>query len=225
MRLWDIGKEGANCVEPLHEFPHFRDEQKKEIEAVRFHKKSTNLLASVGDNASVCLWDLRTSEMVIKREQGHEDFIQDVEFCEGEEHLMMTCAQDGTIYSWDLRNVKSIMHPFEGHTDCVNGLQMMPGSPSVFMSWSNDRRVLIWDISKIGKEQSEAEQEDGVPELAFIHGGHTSAIHDACWNPFEDWSVVSVSEDNICQLWTVAIPIWHEEEVLLANHDNVQDII
>lgn len=97
MRLWDIGKEGSNCVEPLHEFPHFRDDQKKEIEAVRFHKKSTNLLASVGDNGSVCVWDLRTSEVVIKRDQSHDDYIQDVEFCEGEEHLMLTCSQDTTI--------------------------------------------------------------------------------------------------------------------------------
>lgn len=97
LRLWDIGKEGAGRVEPVHVFSHFREEQSKEIEAVRFHKKSTNLVASVGDNATVCLWDLRTSETVLKREQGHEDSIQDVEFCEGEEHLMLTCSQDSTI--------------------------------------------------------------------------------------------------------------------------------
>lgn len=162
---------------------------------------------------------------MVKRETAHNDCIQDVEFCELEENLMLTCAQDGTLYSWDMRNLKSLMHPFEGHTEGINGLQMMPNSPNVFMSWGNDRRVHIWDISKIGKEQSEIEQEDGVPELAFIHGGHTAPVSDACWNPFEDWSVVSVSEDNICQLWTVAIPIWHEEEVLLATNDRVEDMI
>jgi WD40 repeat protein len=49
--------------------------------------------------------------------------------------------------------------------------------------------------------QSPEDQEDGPPELLFIHGGHTSKISDFAWNPNDDWVVASVAEDNILQVW------------------------
>ena len=60
----------------------------------------------------------------------------------------------------------------------------------------------IWDTSRIGEEQSEAEdKEDGPPELMFIHGGHTAKVSDISWCHNEDWLLASVSEDNILHVW------------------------
>lgn len=48
--------------------------------------------------------------------------------------------------------------------------------------------------------QTPEDQEDGPPELLFVHGGHTSKISDFSWNPNDDWVVASVAEDNILQV-------------------------
>ena len=50
--------------------------------------------------------------------------------------------------------------------------------------------------------KSPEDQEDGPPELLFIHGGHTSKISDFSWNLNDDWVVASVAEDNILQVWS-----------------------
>jgi histone-binding protein RBBP4 len=48
--------------------------------------------------------------------------------------------------------------------------------------------------------QTPEDQEDGPPELLFIHGGHTSKISDFSWNSNDDWVIASVAEDNILQV-------------------------
>lgn len=54
--------------------------------------------------------------------------------------------------------------------------------------------------------QTPEDQEDGPPELLFVHGGHTSKISDFTWNPNDDWVVASVAEDNILQVCSVVLP-------------------
>ena len=51
----------------------------------------------------------------------------------------------------------------------------------------------IWDAARIGAEQTAEDAEDGVPELLFIHGGHTSRVVDFNWNPNEAWVQLIVS--------------------------------
>jgi WD40 repeat protein len=63
------------------------------------------------------------------------------------------------------------LHTFEAHTDEVLHLAWSPHSPTIFASASSDRRINVWDLSQIGVEQTPDDQEDGPPELMFIHGG------------------------------------------------------
>ena len=63
------------------------------------------------------------------------------------------------------------LHVFESHTDEVLHVAWSPHNPSIFASASSDRRINIWDLSMIGQEQTPDDQEDGPPELLFIHGG------------------------------------------------------
>jgi histone-binding protein RBBP4 len=57
-------------------------------------------------------------------------------------------------------------------------------------------------------EQSEEDAEDGPPELLFLHGGHTSKVSDFSWNANDEWTIASVSEDNILQVWNMAEEIY-----------------
>ena len=99
-----------------------------------------------------------------------------------------------------------------GHNDQIYALEWAPHNESILASCSADRRVAIWDLSRIGAEQSEEDAEDGPPELLFLHGGHTSKVSDFSWNTKDEWTMASVSEDNILQIWNMAEEIYAGEE-------------
>mmetsp|Transcript_16467 Transcript_16467/g.37812 ORF Transcript_16467/g.37812 Transcript_16467/m.37812 type:complete len:84 (-) Transcript_16467:871-1122(-) len=61
-------------------------------------------------------------------------------------------------------------------------------------------------------EQSEEDAEDGPPELLFLHGGHTSKVSDLSWNFKDEWTIASVSEDNVLQVWNMAEEIYAGDE-------------
>ena len=70
-----------------------------------------------------------------------------------------------------MRRLGDRLHVFESHTDEVLHLAWSPHNAGVFASASSDRRINIWDLAQIGAEQTPDDQEDGPPELMFVHGG------------------------------------------------------
>lgn len=91
-------------------------------------------------------------------------------------------------------------------------LEWAPFNETILGGCSADRRVAIWDLSRIGMEQSEEDAEDGPPELLFLHGGHTSKVSDFSFNAKDEWTIASVSEDNVLQIWNMAEEIYAGEE-------------
>ena len=53
----------------------------------------------------------------------------------------------------------------------------------------------------------------------FIHGGHTSKISDFSWNPNEPMVMCSVAEDNIMQIWQMALNIYADDDNDIAADD------
>ena len=134
----------------------------------------------------------------------------------------------------DIKKLGKPLHTFEAHTDEVLHLAWSPHSPTIFASASSDRRINVWDLAQIGVEQTPDDQEDGPPELMFIHGGaqppkpprvshtltrallgHTARPSDFCWAPGvgEHWTAVSTSEDNVVMVWQPTMHVWAGEEV------------
>lgn len=109
----------------------------------------------------------------------------------------------------------------EGHTDALVQLAWSPHHETILASAATDRRVHIWDLSKIGEEQSPEDAEDGVPELLFVHGGHTNRLTDISWHPQDPWTMASTAEDNIGQVWQMASSIYQERDDEMDVDDKV----
>lgn len=74
-------------------------------------------------------------------------------------------------------------------------------------------------MSKIGLEQTPEDQEDGPPELLFVHGGHTSRPTDISWNMNEEWTLATAAEDNILQVWRPSASLYSTDDIVVDAED------
>jgi histone-binding protein RBBP4 len=119
---------------------------------------------------------------------------------------------DSSIYIWDTRNLSQPMIKLLNHSDQVFKVEWSPFNHSILGSCSADRRVALWDLSRVGQEQSPEDAQDGPPELLFLHGGHTSKVSDFAWNAKSEWTIASVSEDNVLQVWKPCEEVYQDED-------------
>ncbi|KAJ3284232.1 Histone-binding protein rbbp4 [Borealophlyctis nickersoniae] len=184
------------------------------VEDVAWSELIDPLFASVGDDKKLLLWDTRTP--TVRKPtfsvDAHAAEVNCVAFNPKNETLLATGSSDKTVALWDMRNLRHRLHSLEGHQDEILQLGWCPHNESVLASSGGDRRLNIWDLSRIGDEQGPEDVDDGLPELLFVHGGHTNKISDFSWNPNEEWVMCSVAEDNICQVWQMASNIYNVEE-------------
>ncbi|GLB43520.1 putative histone-binding protein RBBP4 or subunit C of CAF1 complex [Lyophyllum shimeji] len=188
---------------------------------VDWHATDENLFASVGDDKMLMIWDKRTPSEPKLRIQAHEHEILAVAFSPAAEHLLVTGSADKTCVLHDMRVPGRKLHIFESHTDEVLHVAWSPHNPSIFASASSDRRINIWDLSLIGQEQTPDDQEDGPPELLFVHGGHTARPTDFSWAPgeAENWTIASASEDNIVMVWQPTMRVWAGDEIKIDERE------
>lgn len=188
---------------------------------VDWHSTHENVFASVGDDKMLMIWDTRSPLDPKLKVQAHDAEILSVAFSPATEHLLVTGSADKTAVLHDIRAPTKKLHVFESHTDEVLHLAWSPHNPTIFSSASSDRRINIWDLSLIGQEQTPDDQEDGPPELLFVHGGHTARPTDFCWAPgeSENWTAASVSEDNVVMVWQPTMRVWAGDEVKVDDKE------
>ena len=177
------------------------------VNDVKYHPQEPRLLGSVSDDLTTQFKDLRQSgddQATLKMGQGHTDAINSISFAPTMERIFVTGSADRTVAVWDLRKPDKPYHTSKGHMNAITSLEWDPRGGTLVCSGGYDRRVCMWDLSRIGKEQGPEEAEEGPPELVFIHGGHTNHVSDLDWNPHLRNTVCSISEDNLCEVWTAA---------------------
>ncbi|KAI1498469.1 WD domain-containing protein [Biscogniauxia marginata] len=211
--LWDLKslQEGSSTLSPARRFTHHTNI----VNDVQYHPISRSFIGSVSDDLTLQILDVRQpsniqSSLVAK--DGHSDAINALAFNPSTEVLVATASADKTIGIWDLRNVREKVHTLEGHQDAVTSLSWHPHEAGILGSASYDRRIIFWDLSRVGEEQQPDDQEDGPPELLFMHGGHTNHLADFSWNLNDPWLVASAAEDNMLQIWKVADSIVGKDE-------------
>jgi histone-binding protein RBBP4 len=217
--MWDINAytKAKSTIEPHSVFRGHTSV----VGDVDWSPTQENVFASVGDDKMLMVWDSRTAQEPSTKIEAHEREILSVAFNPASEHLAITGSADKTVVLHDLRSPHKSLHTFESHTDEVLHLAWSPHNATVFASASSDRRINVWDLSQIGMEQTPEDQEDGPPELMFIHGGHTSRPTDFCWAPSDDdnWTATSTSEDNVIMVWQPTMRIWAGDEVAVDEKE------
>mmetsp|Transcript_33590 Transcript_33590/g.41273 ORF Transcript_33590/g.41273 Transcript_33590/m.41273 type:complete len:299 (-) Transcript_33590:1488-2384(-) len=209
--LWDIesnGGKSGGIVAEINPVRRFRG-HKKSVGDVRWHHREEHVFGSVSDDCMLALWDTRVSGDNVPSQQtkGHDSDINCLDFSKFDDNYLVTGGGNSTVYLWDRRRLKSKTHEFKHHSGGILQLHWCPFQRNVFCTSSEDTKVCIWDIDKIGIEQTPEEALDGAPELLFLHSGHTEAVFDVSWNPDQDWTLASTAEDNVVQIWSVAMPI------------------
>jgi histone-binding protein RBBP4 len=192
--LWDVN----NPDTVLHTFNAHKDI----VNDVEWHRLNPNLFASVSDDKWLYIYDLRTQSDLAGRVKAHDEPVNSLAFSPFSTYMLATVSGDQTGALWDSRNLSLKLHSLEGHGDSVTSVNWHPQADGVLATAGADRRIILWDITRIGEEQAPDDAEDGAPELLFMHGGHTSSINDFRWNPQHPWTAISVSDDNIAQVWT-----------------------
>jgi len=218
--VWDITQIKAKAVGATDSTRH---KHKKEmapllrlkqhegrVEDIDWHRRGSagEVLASVGNDGAIMLWDLRSSEgggrPTALKKDAHKGEVNCVQFSPFNEHLLLTGGSDHNVALWDRRNIQNKLHQMEAHSEQIYQVQWSPHSEVHLASSSSDRRVMIWDLSQIGHEQTSDDAEDGPPELVFVHGGHTDKVTDFSWNPNDPWVMASVADNNIVQCWQMS---------------------
>lgn len=133
--------------------------------------------------------------------QAHDEGVNSLAYNPKAPNMLATVSGDATVGLWDVRRPDKSLHVLSGHEAAVTNVKWSPHHDGILATSGQDSRVIVWDISKIGDEQTPEDAEDAVPELLFMHGGHTAPVSDFDWHPQTPWLLGSVAEDNICQIW------------------------
>ncbi|KAJ6230693.1 wd-40 repeat-containing protein msi2-related [Anaeramoeba flamelloides] len=172
------------------------------VEDVEWYPHNENMFGSVSDDKTLKMYDLREKKgttTVIN----HKDETNSLNFHPTREEFVITGSSDNMSYLWDIRKPLDNIHCFASHSDSVYKVSWYPGGETFFASSSDDRKIILWDISKIGDEQSELDADEGPPELLFTHNGHKSVVRDFTWCSAFDWTIASVDDDSVFQIFAV----------------------
>ncbi|EPY49913.1 kinetochore protein Mis16 [Schizosaccharomyces cryophilus OY26] len=220
--LWDINTSSFSATQSVDLSPTAKFHRHSDIvNDVQYHPQHEALLVSVSDDCTLQIHDTRLNpnDRAPKVIHAHSKAINAVAINPFNDYLLATASADKTVALWDLRNPHQRLHTLEGHEDDVYGLEWSPHDEPILASSSTDRRVCIWDLAKIGEEQSAEDAEDGVPELLFMHGGHTNRISEFSWCPSERWVLASLADDNILQVWSPSRVLWGRDDVQISSRD------
>jgi hypothetical protein len=116
VRLWDVSAATASKAETGTQIKPLLTLNGHEhtVEDVDWHPMDPKLIASVGDDKMINLWDVRASSSgasgvtpMHTLRDAHDGDINCVSFCPGNEHVFATGSADKTVALWDMRTLKT----------------------------------------------------------------------------------------------------------------------
>jgi histone-binding protein RBBP4 len=207
--LWDINKKTDDEIS----CQNLISSHSGMINDAQWSIKMSNVFGTASDDTTLQIHDTRSlKEPIYKFDNPSSEPFNSLSFNPFTEYVLASGSSDGTIGLWDLRKPNEVVCSLRGHSADISSVQWSPMEESILASSGFDRRLLVWDLSLIGAEQTVEEEQEGPPELVFMHGGHTNKILDFSWHPTLPWTFATISEDNIVQAWKIAGSILDKEE-------------
>lgn len=178
---------------------------KNGVEDLQFSLSTPHVLASVGNDKAVRIFDLRTENKsnVIGIENAHKSDINCLSWkvFKGSE-MIATGSDDCSIKVWDIRMMSkntNMVANIEYHTGPITSLTWDPFSDSQLAATSEDDRLTIWDLSVEPDNQKlkDSTTNREIPDqLVFLHQGQNN-IKDVKYHPYFSNFLISSAENAI----------------------------
>ncbi|KAJ6230210.1 wd40 repeat family [Anaeramoeba flamelloides] len=210
--IWDINKPNSTEIDPLKTYKN----HSKDIEDVQWHPFNGNVFGSVADDKTLKIFDIRKENPTIDI-KAHDEEVNSISFHPDNQHFLLTASSDKTIRLWDLRKIEKSIHTFKSHQDKVYKVCWNPHYSTTFASSGDDKRIHIWDINRIGDEKNHKINHNHPTELVFTNYGHRSVIRDFCWSPTIPWTLSSIDDNSLNQIWRVKKKSIFKEKNILTE--------
>ncbi|GMK54421.1 hypothetical protein CspeluHIS016_0110070 [Cutaneotrichosporon spelunceum] len=154
------------------------------VTSVRFNQSETSVLASVGTDRTMCLYDIRTGKAerrIIMNMRSNA-----LSWCPTLPTVMLLASEDHNLYTFDIRNLESPTQIYKGHVGGVMGCDWSPTGEE-FVSGSWDRTVRLWKRDT-GKSRD------------VYHTKRMQRVFDVTYTPTADF-VLSASDDGNVRIW------------------------
>ncbi|WVQ86048.1 hypothetical protein IAT38_008216 [Cryptococcus sp. DSM 104549] len=154
------------------------------VTGVRFNQSETSVLASVGNDRTMCLYDVRTGKA--ERRIVTQFRSNCLSWCPTLPTVLLLGSEDHNLYTFDIRNLESPNQIYKGHVGGVMGCDWSPTGEG-FVSGSYDRTVRLWDRES-GKSRD------------VYHTKRMQRVFDVTYTPTADY-VLSASDDGNVRIW------------------------
>ncbi|OHS99105.1 hypothetical protein TRFO_34554 [Tritrichomonas foetus] len=124
-----------------------------------------------------------------------EDHVSSLAFANHIPFMFAAGSLSGVIAFFDIRLPSAPICTITAHDSEVTSLKWSVTSRDIVASSSLDAAVALWSLN-------EAKEAD--PSAVFAHNGHVTPITAFDWCQDMPWTMASVSEDNLFEIWTIA---------------------
>ncbi|CAD6572531.1 MAG: hypothetical protein TREMPRED_000570 [Tremellales sp. Tagirdzhanova-0007] len=154
------------------------------VAGVRFNQSETSVLASVGNDRTLCLYDIRTGKA--ERRIVMQFRSNCLSWCPTLPTVLLLGSEDHNLYTFDIRNLNTSTQIYKGHVGGVMGCDWSPTGEE-FASGSYDRTVRLWNRDA-GKSRD------------VYHTKRMQRVFDVTFTPTSDF-VITASDDGNVRIW------------------------
>lgn len=112
--------------------------------------------------------------------------------------MFSTGSTGGIVGFYDSRYTQAPIFQITAHDSIVSSVIWSPHQRDIVASSSDDAGIALWSVTEA------KEKRDGDPIAVFAHNGHLTPITSFDWCKDISWTLASVSQDNLLEVWSIA---------------------
>ncbi|KAG8799861.1 rRNA-processing protein sof1, partial [Serendipita sp. 400] len=156
------------------------------VDVVRFNMAEASVLASVGSDRTMCLYDIRTGKAekrIVMQMRSNA-----LSWSPTQPTVMLLASEDHNLYTFDIRNLSTPSQIYKGHVSAVTSCDWSP-TGTEFVSGGWDRTVRIW-------HEGDGRGKEG----QMYHGKRMQRVLSTLYTQDARF-VLSASDDGNVRLW------------------------